>query len=316
MSIEPGAGAATRRTLSALIAVAASTVVLPLSAQETHDVREQDVEAEGRVTLIEAGIESDGTGAKGVFASIGVPIGEEDTIIGALGHTTFDDFEVRVTNSSTGGSATVLVEARPADRLYFGYRHGIGSYGLNVGVERWGNDDLLEIDDFSAGLDFEAESTDWFFDLIRRTADFTLERFERSGSLDAWGVGAGVDYFTESSDFYLSLSYFDYGDDLDAAPVSVSLAVISPISVADSLVEGGVLVGGEHQFEIWSVGMEASWYRSRIGSAETKSLAAIFGLPISPRFDLSLTIGASESEDSDTTGYGVLSLRCVLGGEI
>ena len=322
MSIESAACATTRRRLSALIAIAVSTVALTLSAQETHDVRQQE-EDEGRVTLIEGGIESDGTGARGVFASLGVPIGEKDMIIAALGHTTFDDFEVEVEVPTPGGGSTgsgstvrvVEVEARPADRIFLGYRHGIGDYGLNFGVERWGNDDLLEIDDFSGGFDFEAENTDWFFDLIRRTADFSRVRGDRTRSLDAWGVGAGVDYYTEASDFYLALTYFDYGDDLSGED-GAALGAISPLSVADSLVERGVLVGGEHQFEIWSFGMEASWYRSGVGSVQTKSLAAIFGLPISRRVDLSLTIGGSKSEDSETTGYGVLALRCALGGEI
>jgi hypothetical protein len=313
MKRERTEGVTTRRTLAALISLFASMVVLPLRAQETHDVREQDVQGAGNSTVIELGVEGDGTGASGGFASIGAPIGPNNTITAALGHTTFDDFEVRLPDGTT-----TLVEARPADRIALGFRHGFGDVGLNLGAERWGNNDLLEIDDYSAGFDFGTDHTGWYLDLIRRTADFNIENLPngpRNGSLDAWGIDAGIDFLTEANDFYASVTYYDYGDELDAGPIAARLGAISPLSVADSLVKRGVLVGGEHLFNIWSFGMEASWYRSGIASVETKTLAAIFGLPISRRLDLNLTLGATESEESDTTGYGVLSLRCALGGE-
>jgi hypothetical protein len=300
-----------RRTLAALVSLFVATATSSLQAAE-RDVREQDVQEEGNVTVIEVGVESDGTGASGGFGSIGVPIGANDTITGAVGHTTFDNFEAQLPDGTP-----VIVQARPADRFSLGWRHGFGGFGLNLGAERWGNNDLLEIDDFSGGFDFATEHTDWYLDLIRRSADFTIENLPsgpRNGNLDAWGIDTGVDFVTEANDFYLSVTYFDYGDDLDAGPIAARLGAISPLSVADSLVKRGVLVGGEHLFEIWSFGMEASWYRSGIASVETKTLAAIFGLPISRRLDLRLTLGATDSEDSDATGYGVLSLRCAFGG--
>jgi hypothetical protein len=293
----------TRRAL--LSACAALLAAAPLHAQD-------DAPNDDRTTVLEFGVDSDGTGANGAYASIDVPFGRSDSISAAVGHTNFDDFTVLRANGSIA-----VVDAKPAERIALGYRHGFGSVGLNFNAERWGNNDLVRIDDISAGLDFQTENSTWFFDAINRSSQVTVDFLPggpRHGDVNAWGVDGGFGYLTDPADIYVSLAYYDYGNDLELGPLAARLGTFSPISVADSLVERSALIGGRHQFAVWSFGMEAGWYRGAIDGVETRTLATVLGFPISHRLDLDLTLGAVDADEVDTTGYGMLSLRIALGG--
>jgi hypothetical protein len=300
-------------------AFAALLAAAPLAASEDEPVSTSEDEAmlpatggDDRLTILELGVDGDGTGAAGAFASVSVPIGANDRIRAAYEHTTFDDFEVILSNGDVR-----LVDAKPATRIAGDYRHAFGNVGLTFGAERWGNEDQLQIDDLSVGVDYQAEHADWSLDLIDRSADVVFGQLPggpREGNVGAWGVNTGFGYLTNPVDFYLSLGWYDYDEDLDTGPIQAILGNRSALSVSDSLIDRSVLVGGRHQFEIWSFGMEAGWYRGAVTGSETKTLAAIFGLPVSRRLDLQLTLGGASADLEDTTAYGVLSLQCVLGG--
>src|SRR6185369_4329911 len=97
-------------------------------------------------------------------------------------------------------------------------------------------------------------------------------------------------------DMYLSVMYFDYGDDLDSGPLALQIGTVSPFAVGNTLVERSALIGARHQFALWSVGMEGAWYRGGIGSNETVTLAALFDVAVSDQVDLSFQVGAVRGE--------------------
>ena len=300
-------------TLGALLVAAQ----LPASEDDAPASREDEpaqssTQGGDRLTILELGIDGDGTGAAGAFASVSVPIGANDRLRAAYEHTTFDDFEVLLSNGDIR-----LVDAKPATRISADYRHAFGGVGLTFGAERWGNEDQLQIDDLSIGVDYRAERADWSLDLIDRSADVVFGAAPggpREGNVGAWGVNTGFGYLTTPVDFYMSLGWYDYDEDLDSGLIQAVLGTRSALSVADSLIDRSVLAGGRHQFEIWSFGMEAGWYRGAVTGSETKTLAAIFGLPLSRRVDLQLTLGGASADLENTTAYGVLSLQAALGG--
>jgi len=304
--------------IAALSALAALLTAAALQASEDEALSNEDEasqpqsQGDSRLTLLEFGVDGDGTGAAGVFTSVAVPIGANDTIRGAYEHTTFDDFEVLLSDGTIR-----TVDAKPATRIAAGYRHGFNRVGLNFGAERWGNEDQLQIDDLSVGVDYRAERADWSLDFIDRSTDIVFGAAPggpREVTVDGWGISTGFGYLTTPVDFYLSLSWYDYGDELDTDLIQAVLGNRSPLSVADSLIDRSALIGGRHQFDIWSFGMEAGWYRGAVTSSETKTLAAIFGLTLSPRVDLQFTLGGVSTDLEDTTAYGVLSLQAALGG--
>jgi hypothetical protein len=296
-----------RRAGSARVAVLAAGAVMLAGAPAYADEG-----GDARATLLELGVSSDGTGARGGYASVDVPFGSSDSINAEVGHTSFDDFTVRRAN----GNLTV-VNAHPAERYELGYRHGFGDFGLNFDAQRWGNNDLVRIDDFSVGFDYQTDYSDWSLDLIDRAARVTVDLLPggpRHGTANAWGLSGGFGYLTDPVDVYLSLGYYDYGHDLDLGPIAARLGNNSPLGVADSLVDRSVLVGGRHQFAVWSFGLEAAWYRSAIGGSQTRTADAVLGFPISRRFDIELTLGAVNAEQAPTTGFGTLAMRFALGG--
>ena len=312
-----------RRSVVGIVRLSALATLLmapPLGAIEDEDpleAREEELSApqsEGgeRLTILELGVDGDGTGAAGGFASVRVPIGPKNTIAAAFEHTTFDDFEVLLSDGSVE-----VVDAKPATRIALNYRHAFDRIGIGFGAERWGNEDQLEIDDLSVGVDYRGEQADWFLDLIDRSAEATFPNVPggpREGTVGAWGVNTGFSYLTRPLDFYMMLGWYDYDEELGQSPIQAILGNRSALSVADSLIDRSALVGGRHQFEIWSFGMEAGWYRGAVTSNEVKTLAAIFGFPVSPRLDMTLTLGGASADFEDTTAYGVLSLTAALGG--
>jgi hypothetical protein len=319
MSQQLNGGVHRRRTARVALLSALAALVTTAALQAAEDERlpreEEAPEAPsegGRpMTLLEFGVDADGTGAAGVFTSVLVPIGANDTIRAAYERTSFDDFEVLLSNGTIR-----TVDAKPATDIAVGYRHGFNRVGLSFGAERWGNEDQLQIDDLNIGVDFEAGRADWSLDLIDRSADvvFGTPGGPRETTVDGWGVSTGFGYLTTPVDFYMSLAWYDYGDELESDFIQAVLGNRSALSVSDSLIDRSALVGLRHQFEIWSFGMEAGWYRGAVTSSETTTLAAIFGLPISPRIDLQLTLGGASADFEDTTAYGVLSLQAALGG--
>jgi hypothetical protein len=265
-----------------------------------------------RAVELEVGIEGDGTGANGGFANVDVPVITRDTLHFALGYTNFDDFTVRGPNGRR-----VFLQSEPAKQYVIDYRHGFDTVGLDFGFERWGNEDLLLIDDYSLGFDYQTTNSDWSFDLIRRASSVTLRALPggpRQGDVNAWGFSGGFGYLTDPVDMYLSLMYFDYGDDLDSGPLALQIGTVSPFAVGNTLVERSALIGARHQFALWSVGMEGAWYRGGIGSNETVTLAALFDVAVSDQVDLSFQVGAVRGEDDDAAAYGVVSLRYAFGG--
>jgi hypothetical protein len=307
------APASARAAFAVAVAVAASLACGAAQAQQSQDVQAEDVEEDGgRVTRLNFGVDADGEGARGLFASIGIPITADDTLTAAAGRTEFDDIEVDVNGEP------FVFEQEPADRFALYYRHGFERFGLRFGAERWGNDDATEIDDLSVGIDYLADRTDWSLDLFARSANVSVtfppgsaDRRERD--VDAWGLSAGVGYYGDAYDLYGSLTFFEYGDDLDTGPIAARLGNASALAVADSLVETGVVVGGRRLFRAWTVGLEGAWYRSGIESIDTQVLSANAGFPLTSRVDLTFTLGAVDADDVDTTAYGVLALRCTLG---
>ena len=299
--------------LSALTAlVAAASLCAAEDESRSSEEASSQSQGDGRMTILQFGVDGDGTGAAGAFAGIRAPIGAKDTLGASYEHTTFDDFEVLLSNGSVR-----TVDAKPATRIAGNYRHAFNRVGLSFGAERWGNEDQLQIDDLSIGVDYRAERADWNIDFIDRSADIVFGAAPggpRQIPVDGWGVSTGFGYLTTPVDFYMSLAWYDYGDELDSGLIQAVLGNRSALSVADSLIDRSVLVGGRHQFNIWSFGMEAGWYRGAVTSAETTTLAAIFGLPLSPRFDLQLTLGGASADFENTTAYGVLSLQAALGG--
>jgi hypothetical protein len=298
-----------KAALTALGGCAPLLAAMPVFAEDWHEPLHDNA---SRTTELELGLAGDGTGANSAFTNIEVPFGASDSIRAALAYTNFDDFTAR---SSSGQE--VVVDTEPAKEIALSYRHGFDRLGLNVGVERWGNEDLLQIDDYSVGFDYTTENSDWSFDVIRRDSTVVL-RFlpggPRDADVDAWGVDAGFDYLTDPVDVYASLMYFNYGDDLDVGDVTARFGTFSPFAVSNALLERGALVGARHQFETWSVGMEAAWYRGSVAEIETRTLAALFDVAVSDRVDLSFEVGGVDGEDADPAAFGVVSLRCALGG--
>jgi len=301
--------ARSKTAIVALEVCATLLAALPLHAQDWHEPLHDET---SRMTELEVGLASDGTGADGAFTNIEVPFGTSDSIRAALAYTNFDDFTAQRQNGQV-----VVVNAEPAKEIALDYRHGFDRFGFNAGVERWGNEDLLQIDDYSVGFDYMTENSDWSLDLIRRDSNVVL-RFLPAGprevDVDAWGLDAGFDYLTDPVDMYLALTYFDYGDDLDARPVTARFGTFSPFAVGNALLKRSVLVGGRHQFALWSVGMEAAWYQGGVTSVETRTLAALFDVAVSERVDLTFQVGGVDGEDTDAAAFGVVSLRCALGG--
>lgn len=308
-------GAARARPAFAVVVVVVGTSLAcaPACAQQSQDVQAEELHEDGqRITRLNFGVDADGDGARGIFGSVGIPLTASDTLTAAAGRTEFDDIEVEVNGEP------VVFEQEPANRFALYYRHGFERFGLRFGAERWGNDDATEIDDLSIGIDYLAERTDWSLDLFARSANVSVvfppgsgERRERD--VDAWGLNAGVGYYGDTYDLYGSLTFFEYGDDLDTGPIAARLGNHSALAVADSLVETGVVVGGRRIFRNWIVGLEGAWYRSGLESIDTQVLSANASFPLSKRVDLMLTLGAVDADEVDSTAYGIVALHCTLG---
>jgi hypothetical protein len=155
-----------------------------------------------------------------------VPIVTRDTLHFALGYTNFDDFTVHGPNGRR-----VFLASEPARQYVIDYRHGFDTVGLDFGFERWGNEDLLLIDELQPG------ST-----IRRRTATGpSIDPPPAPLRCDCWrpapgrrqrlGLQRGFGYLTDPVDMYVSLMYFDYGNDLGGGPVALHLGTLSPFAV-------------------------------------------------------------------------------------
>jgi hypothetical protein len=163
------------------------------------------------------------------------------------------------------------------------------------------------------------ENSDWSLDLIRRDSNVVL-RFlpagPREGGRRCLGSRRRVRLLTDPVDMYLALTYFDYGDDLDARPVTARFGTFSPFCSGQCAPQAQRAGRRSHQFALWSVGMEAAWYQGGVTSVRGPVPSRPCSTsPCRSAWTLTFQVGGVDGEDTDAAAFGVVSLRCALGGK-
>jgi hypothetical protein len=283
-----------RRPLAWLSTVAAALLSVPAVAQSSRTE-----EARGAWML--------GFGAQ-------VDEEESDSLLGTLyvgvGSSTWLTF-VAGQSSSPADRADI-----DADTLAIGVDHKFEQVGFTLEVERWGDSDALETEDFGGSVYFDRER--WRIGFGYRTRDieipFTLTgplggTVRRSSQVSADSVSVDARFaLAEHWQLYLGLAEHDYERDLNVLPriANLNLLSTSTLTLANSFLDHERYVAVDREFGRVSLNVRLATDRSAIDGSkfDTREAAVLF--PIGDRVDLEFNVGNGKSEFFDSGWYGGL----------
>lgn len=201
--------------------------------------------------------------------------------------------------------------------------HGIGDFGFNVALQRFGDADALESDDVEAGGYFRRGGLRVGLTLERRdiAIPFTIlspggRALAREAELDADGVALDL-RFAVGALWSLAAHAADYDYERDLAIVPrierLDLLGTSALTLAYGFVEMERSLVAEREIGRKLLTLAASRDRSAVDGESYRAYEAAVLLPAAGRLDVELSVGHGRSAVSEAGWYaGVLFL--VYGG--
>jgi hypothetical protein len=211
-----------------------------------------------------------------------------------------------------------------ASTLGMGVDHRVGTFGMSLDVERWGDPDSIESFDLDASIYVERGRTHIALERIARDIDvhFTLtgplgRTFERTAAVDADGIGVSASVEVgERWRVFGSRRDFDYDRNLTLLPRidRLNLLGASALTLADSFVERMTSLGFEWAGDEHLLTLYLSRDRSAVDRAQLDGVNAAMLFPVGERLDLELNLGRSRSDALGSGLYGGV-LLLYYGGE-
>ena len=203
-----------------------------------------------------------------------------------------------------------------ADTLAIGVDHRFEQVGFTVEVERWGDSDALETEDFSGSVYFDRER--WRVGLGFRTRDIEIPftqtgplggTVRRSQQVSADSISVDARFaLAERWKLYLGLAEHDYERDLNVLPriANLNLLSTSTLTLANSFLDHERYIAVDREFGQVSLNVRVATDRSAIDDSkfDTREAAVLF--PIGDRVDLEVNVGNGKSDFFDAGWYGGL----------
>jgi hypothetical protein len=239
----------------------------------------------------------------------------------------FAGFHLGLTEStwlslSAGRSRAPSVTGVTADLQSAGIEHNFGPVGIALAIDRWGDEDALESEDwreeifvandrFRVALLLEQRDIDIFF------TGGILQPGLRRRAFDADGIGLGGRVrIVPRWRLYGSWMDYDYPAGISLIPRAGNLDLLSEsaVTLAYSLVDRFARVGVERAFGAKLVNFDLGSDRSAVDGAVQDSISAGVLWPVGRRLDFEVHVGTSRVEGEQSSLYGGLSL-IVYGGD-
>lgn len=199
--------------------------------------------------------------------------------------------------------------------------HRFGLIGTTFEIERWGDSDALESQDFATSLYFFGDRFRVDLVLERRDIDIhfspLLDRaITRTVGMTSDGQGlSGRVELAPRWQLYGTFMHYDYSRDLSLLPRIDALRLLSTsaLTLANSFVEEEAGLGVERELGASLLNFAYHHDRSAVDGSRLESLNLAVLFPVSRRIDLELNIGSSRSEYFGNDIYGGL-LVLIYGG--
>lgn len=238
--------------------------------------------------------------------------------------------DVGVTES-TWVSFAVVANRSPSDRagldtrsLSAGLDQRFGSFGLTLGIERWGESGEIESDDWDVGLTWQGERLRLGAGIERRDFGVTFQftgpgdrTFSRESGFDADGVRARFAFeIAPEWRLFASGSRYDYSVDLTLVPRLDILRLLSTstLTLANSLVDYQYSLGIEREFGNKALSATLGRDRSAVDKSVLETVDLGLLLPLAARVDIELRLGVSNSDDFGSEVFGGVFLFFYGGG--
>jgi len=236
---------------------------------------------------------ADNAGGRAVSGFIDYGITESTWVSGTLAHTN--------TGGPLGGLDTIYVDAA--------FEQSFGLTGFRAGAAYWGDDDILDSNDFRASLFFRGEKGSLSLDYERREFDFVYSPLlepDRILTTEFSANGIGVAASLKASDrsrLFVSGMSYDYSRDIRLQPRFDALRFLSTsrLSLMNSLIDYRISGGMEFQFGHRAVDLTLSHWQTAIDGGKVSSVSIGFITPSGPASDLEYRLAFDDSENFGNT---------------
>jgi hypothetical protein len=201
-----------------------------------------------------------------------------------------------------------------ADTLVAALDHSFGTFGIALELERWGDEDALETNDWRGSVYYEPERFRIGFAYEQRDIDipFTVVgpfggRFSRTAELSSDSVGLDLRVRpADSWNVYFAATEYDYDRDLAPLPriALLNLLSTSTLTLANSFIDHERMIGFDKEIGSKLVTVTFTTDRSAIDGSKFETFDAALLFPIGRRVDLEVNLGSGRSELADAGVYG------------
>lgn len=243
--------------------------------------------ADANPLVVGLGVEADDADSRSysVFADLGLA---EDTWLSAAAAVTSTDRDVL-------DVSTKFAEV--------GLDHHFKPFGVRVSGGYWGDEDLLESNDFRAAGYLRGERGSIAFDYQRRSFDLTiggllLDARRISFDADGYGLSASLP-IGERVRLYASGMDYEYSRNIRLQPNvdTLRLFSLSRLSIVNSLVDFRASAGLELAFGRRSLDLRVARWRTEVDRGEITSFGAGFLTPVSGAADVEIRLAYDDSEN-------------------
>lgn len=198
-------------------------------------------------------------------------------------------------------------------------------FGLRGYYRRYSDSNNFETD--TLGARGTIRSGGFGFSVIAETRGFDVEYTSGSplnptrgtADFDANGYGAGLSYAANGWSAYAEGIVYDFDDNLDSyetvagGPSILGIPVLPGLSSSFVTFKQGALdhqysAGVERGFEHFSVRVDWTGVEDAISNSKSNNFSAGFRYAITPRVNLGVTAGVTDSDDFGSVNYAGLSL--------